>query len=322
MNMLDEYLKFEKNNITAFAKEILSNDYFEEEAFSKLLNTYIENRYFNYYEDEEIPFEDRIFAHLRKTVIKLSEGTNEETKIKLAEMFTVFNYVLCIDGVKTLKDNTLVKLLCDYHKILYNGEDIKLFKEKISKFLKNMADKRKNFFDYFNSDEFGIRKFTTSKDNVIDIELTYNIKFPKLYSEYAIDRVFTSGTIAEDRLLVEYYLMTNIIINDMRACIFDRFYLVDFEPTLFDDKQRLEKLLSVANNDCFKNQVILKVKYDEFAKYGNNIKDMIKDGYSFAIKVDKEIDKSEYILFDIFKYIIVEKDIDKLKGKEIVINNR
>ena len=49
---------------------------------------------------------------------------------------------------------------------------------------------------------------------------------------------------------------------------------------------------------------------------------MIKDGYSFAIKVDKEIDKSEYILFDIFKYIIVEKDIDKLKGKEIIINNR
>ena len=156
----------------------------------------------------------------------------------------------------------------------------------------------------------------------VDIELTYNIKFPKLYSEYAIDRVFTSGTIAEDRLLVEYYLMTNIIINDMRACIFDRFYLVDFEPTIFDDKQRLEKLLGVANNDCFKNQVILKVKYDEFAKYGNNIKDMIKDGYSFAIKVDKEIDKSEYILFDIFKYIIVEKDIDKLKGKEIIINNR
>ena len=37
MNVLDKYIKFERNNINQFAKEVLS-DYYDEEYFSKLLN--------------------------------------------------------------------------------------------------------------------------------------------------------------------------------------------------------------------------------------------------------------------------------------------
>lgn len=313
MNMLEEYLKFEKNNITLFSKQVLSTDFYEEETFNKLLNTYIENRYYNFYSDEDTPFEERIFNHLRKTVMKLSDGADEASKNRLVEMFTIFNYVLCLDGVKTITNKTLVKIVSEYHKNLYNLDDVTLFKEELSKLLKNIDDKRKKFFDYFKTEDFGIKKYGTTKDNLFDVELTHNLRFPKLYSEFAIDKVFNSGVIKEDKLLVEYYLLTSIIINDLRSCIFDRYYLIDFETSLFEDKARFEKLINIAKDDCFKGQTVFKIKYEDFAKYGNNVKDMIRDGYMFALKIDDNIEKHDFVLFDIFSYIIVNNNSKYLK---------
>ena len=40
-----------------------------------------------------------------------------------------------------------------------------------------------------------------------NISIDYDIKFPKLYSEYAIDKVFNSGVIGEDKIFIEYYLV-------------------------------------------------------------------------------------------------------------------
>ena len=324
MNMLKEYINFEKNNITLFAKQVLSTDYYEEETFSKLLDIYMDNRYYNFYSDEATPFEERIFNHLRKTVMKLSEGQDDNTKDRLVEMFTVFNYVLCLDGVKTVTYKTLVRLVSEYHRNLYNLDDVTLFREEMTKLLKTIEDKRKKFFDYFKTSDFEIKNYTTSKDNLIDVELKYNIKFPKLYSEFAIDRVFNEGVIKEDKLLVEYYLLTSMIINDIRGCVFDRFYLIDFATSLFEDKERLSNLLEIASDDCFKGQTIFKITYEEYTKYGNDIKNMIRDGYMFALKINDEIDKNDFILFEMFTYIIVDNNSKYLKSKNdkvIVIND-
>ena len=134
------YVNFEKNNITLFAKQVLSTDYYEEETFSKLLDIYMENRYYNFYSDEATPFEERIFNHLRKAVMKLSEGQDDNTKARLAEMFTVFNYVLCLDGVKTITYKTLVRLVSEYHRNLYSLEDVTLFREEMTKLLKEIEE--------------------------------------------------------------------------------------------------------------------------------------------------------------------------------------
>lgn len=324
MNMLKEYINFEKNNITLFAKQVLSTDYYEEETFSKLLDIYMENRYYNFYSDEATPFEERIFNHLRKAVMKLSEGQDDNTKARLAEMFTVFNYVLCLDGVKTITYKTLVRLVSEYHRNLYSLEDVTLFREEMTKLLKGIEDKRKKFFDYFKTSDFEIKNYTTSKDNLIDVELKYNIKFPKLYSEFAIDRVFNEGVVKEDKLLVEYYLLTSVIIKDIRGCVFDRFYLIDFSTSLFEDKERLANLLEIASDDCFKGQTIFKITYEDYTKYGNDIKNMIRDGYMFAIKISDDIEKNDFILFEMFNYIIVDNNSKYLKSKNdkiIVIND-
>ena len=92
MNMLEEYLNFEKNNITLFAKEILS-DYFDEQIFTQLLNVYIENRYYNYYGENDITFDDNIMKHLEKAFINITEGIDKDAKKKAIENYLIFNSI-------------------------------------------------------------------------------------------------------------------------------------------------------------------------------------------------------------------------------------
>ena len=306
MNMLEKYIEFEKNNIALFAKEVLS-DYYDEEIFAKLLAKYIEARYYNFYSEKDSKMEDTIFERLNKTVKKLLDESDEETKEKISEMYVLFNYVLCFDEVNIIKDNTLVRLLSDYRFGLFGLKD-SIFEENMKRLISTTRLKRKKLFDYFHTDDFYLRKYTTSKDNVISVELNHKINFPKLYSDYAIDRVFHEGNINEDRMLVEYYLVTSLIIKDIKECIYDQYYLVEFATSLFDDKEKLAKTLEITSNDCFKNQTIFKISYADYVKYTNSIKDLIREGYKFSISIEDDTPEDDFILFNIFEYIVVNNN--------------
>ena len=325
MNMLEEYINFEKNNINIFAKEVLSEIY-DEEMFTPLLNAYIDTRYYNTYSEDNSEIEENIFKHLNKALTKMMDNVDNETKDKMTEMYVLFNYILCFDNVNEMDDKILVKILCDHRKDLFGTTD-NLFQENITKLITNTKKKRKKFLSLFNTDGFYLEKYTTSKENLIDIELNHKLKFPKIYSDYAIDRVFKTEDIGEDRLLVEYYLISETIINDIKACSTNTNYLIEFSSSLFDDKEKLQKVQKIAESDCFKNQAVFKVTLEEYVKHGNNIKDMIRNGYRFAIYIGREKIDDDFILFSIFEYIIVSKNSKYCKeakdnDKIVIINDR
>jgi hypothetical protein len=232
------------------------------------------------------------------------------------ENYLVFNFVLYFDGVSFVEDSIFFTLLKKYRMKLFNLDD-KLFQENISKFIYNTNKKREKFYKLFETKDFYLCETATNIDNVKDIVLKYNIDFPKIYSDYAIDRVFDSNTISEEKMFVEYQLVTLNILKDIRSCIFDKNYLVEFPSSLLDNKDGLKSLLDGFSDDCFKNQSIFKIKYEDYCKYGNDIKDMIKDGYLFAIELDEEEDIEDLIIFNIFKYIIVDKDSKYCNNKAI-----
>ena len=306
MNMLEEYLKFEKNNITLFAKEILS-EYFDENIFNPLLNAYVENRYYNYYNENDLTFDDNIMKRLEKEFLSLTEGLEKEVKMKAIENYSVFNFILYYDGVLNIEDSVFFSLLKKYRMKLFNMDD-KLFQENISKFIFKTDKKREKFYTMFETKDFYLNETPTNKNNVIDIVLKYNIEFPKIYSDYAIDRVFESNTISEEKMFVEYQLITLKILKDIRACNFDVNYLIEFPSSLLENKDGLKSLLSSFCDDCFKNQSIFKIKYEDYCNHGNDIKEMIKDGYLLAIELEDEEEIEDLIIFNIFKYIIVDKD--------------
>ena len=316
MNVLEEYIKFEKKNISTFAKEVLTEEYFDDELFEKLLNSYVSVRYYGFYIDHSKKLEESILEELKKATAKIAQGADEETKTKIKNMYLMFGYIMAYDGVLPENDKKLVSSLCNFRIKLFSICDM-IFPENMNKLLSKTKKKRKDFYNFFKSNEFSLKRKTTSKDNVYRLIMKYKIKFPKLYSEYAIDRVFYSGTINEDRLQVMYYLVGNIIMKDINKCIYDNYYLIDFASSLFENKDKLETLIKIIDNDAFKSQSIFIVTYNDFAKYGTNIKEMIKEGYKFALNVGEEDISGDPLLFELFEYILVPQDSDYCNKKNV-----
>lgn len=320
--MIEKYLDYEMKNISLFAKEILAN-YYDEEIFNSMLKTYIDNRYYNYYESSSKDIIDTIFKHLNKETFKLLDGVDEETSKKISEMYMVFNYILWFDDVVNVNDKTLIRFIIDYRKELFGVSDL-VFKDVITKLINESDEGKKKIIDEYKSDDFYLEICTTNRDNIVDVFLNHKLTFPKLYSDYAINRVFTTGDISEDKLFVEYSLVSIDILNDLIGCVFDKYYMIEFAPTIFDNKDKLSKLMSITNNDCFKNKVIFKVNYESYVKYANNIKDMMREGYVFALFIEEKIKEEDLILLEIFNYIVVSSEFDYTgidENKIIVLND-
>lgn len=320
--MIEKYLDFEMKNISLFAKEILAN-YYDEELFNSMLKTYIDNRYYNYYESSSKDIIDTIFNHLNKETVKLLTGVDEETSKKISEMYMVFNYILWFDDVVNVSDKTLMRFVSDYRKELFGVSDL-VSKDVITKLIHESDEEKKKIIDEYKSDDFYLEICTTSKDNIVDVFLNHKLTFPKLYSDYAINRVFTTGDISEDKLFVEYNLVSIDILNDLIGCIYDKYYMIEFAPTMFDNKEKLSKLMSITDNDCFKNKVMFKVNYESYAKYANNIKDMMRNGYMFSLFIEEKLKEEDLILLDIFNYIVVSSKFDHTgidEDKLIILND-
>ena len=307
MNALFEYVNFERNNINNFAKETLS-DYYDEELFNKLLNVYVNSRYYNYNNYSIETLNDNILKDLKGELSKLIVGVEKDVKKKLKEMYIVFYYVMMFDGVIKVSEAKLVNILSKYRDELFNQSD-PIFKENIAKFIEKTKNKRNDFINFFKSDDFALKKRSTSNDNVFDITLNHKIDFPKIYSEFAIDRVYNSGNINEDKLVVLYYMISSIIIKDIKKCVFNNFYLLEFAPSLFENKEKFTNTLEIIDNDMFRNEVYFKISFKDYSKYGGSVKDLIKIGYKFVLECnDEDLKGDSFVLSSMFDYIIVDKD--------------
>ena len=307
MKAINDYINIEKTNINNFAKEILST-YYDEELFNKILNVYINCRYYNYESFAPTTFNDDILHALKKELEKLLIGTEPEVKQKLKEMYLIYYYIFMFDGLIQAPDKKLVTLLSQYRDKLFDEQDM-LFKENIEKIIRTTNEKRKQFINMFKSEDFEIKRKGTSDDKVFDIVLNHKIEFPKLYSEFAIDRVFTTGNVNEDKLLVLYYIVSGVIIKDIKKCIYDNYYLIEFAPSLFENKEKLSATLEVIDNDIFRDHIYFKMSFEDYSKYSGNVKDMIKLGYKFVlICTDEDLKDDNFVLSSMFDYIVVDKN--------------
>ena len=312
MNALLEYITFERNNINNFAKETLS-DYYDADLFDKLLDVYLNDRYYNYNGYKAENLNESIFKDLKGELSKLVVGVDQDVKKKLKEMYVFFYYVMMFDGVIEVSDKKLVNMLSKYRDELFNETDL-IYKDNISKYIEKVKDKRKDFVNFFKGDEFTLKKRNTSSDHVFDIELKHKIDFPKIYSEFAIDRVFNTGNINEEKLVVLYYMISSIIIKDIKKCVYDNYYLLEFAPSIFENKEKFSSLLGIIDNDLFRNTTYFKVSFKDYSRYSGSIKDMIKIGYKFVLECDDEdLQDDSFVLSSMFDYIIVDETSGYIK---------
>ena len=176
--------------------------------------------------------------------------------------------------------------------------------------------------DKYNSEDFDleIKKISSTNKEFYRVKLIYNFEFPKIFSQEAIDEVYNTDIIGEDRLFVEYPMIVNTTLIDILNGVFNKYYIVDFSVDLLKKTKKLEQMLQILENQAAQDKIIFEIGFEDFKDNKTDVFKLIKRGFGFALKTNSDMPVftlDELKILDIFDCIIVDpEDVNKGKYKK------
>lgn len=320
-NLMDEYIDFTSKKIKKYIKMILRSKY-DEEVVQEFLKTYINSRYYNINDENSRAFYLKITDSLKRKQDTLQTKIDKDKLDIVDATMRIFTYMLFFDNVRKVENfkninsirEVITKLLsyCEQTLGLKNQESLEesLYNEITSDLLSKDI-----YLDNFETDDFLLNFERTDEfENVYYTKLDYNIKVPAIYSDEAIDRVFNTGTVGENKLVVEYELLSVVTIRDILEGNFKDKYITEFNNSLFKKTQKLDSILAIINNQALQDKIYLTITYRDLEKNRSLISDYMRQGFNFVIELDDYFtDVEELGKLTLFKFIIVPNNIKLCK---------
>ena len=305
-NLIKKYVDFKKNNFTEYTKMIMGN-YYDEAIFNKYLDKYVGVRYYN----DELEIRATLEYNLNYYLNKIYEKDTSVVSEFIRKLFVLYYYiddVVVFDVERDLSDFVSVVTMIREDKVGIKDEN---FSSQFSQLILDNNKRLSEYINSFDSHEFYLKLSQISSRDLYNVELRYEIEIPKLYSKYAINKIWGLEQISEDKLKIEYYLVNQLILKDIINGVFKNNYLVEFRESLFKKVDKLEQLLEIFNNPIAKELITIKINYEDFISNRELVLNYIKDGYGFAVILDEKYKGSNDVnILDIFKYIIVNRAED------------
>ena len=301
-NVIKEYTDNTKKNYLNYTKKVMGK-YFDKTLFEEYINTYIAIRYYNQEKEVKSTLEANLNYYLNNTY----EITPTKASKFMLELFKMFYY---LDGVKNFKAKEDVKAYIRelnqirVEKLNIHEED---FIREFSKLIRENEKKRLDFLNALETEDFYLERKKRNIQNVYNITLKHHVEIPDIFSNKAIEKVYNSGLIMEDRLFIEYYLVSKELLETIIEGTNQKEYLVEFFPSIMEKKEKTKKLFNIIDNDIAKERITLKITYQDFINNKDEIYDYIKDGFSFGVILDSYFKENPKPLssLDIFHYIIL-----------------
>lgn len=313
-NIMAEYIEYTKKFLREFMEEFFKEQY-DKEITDEYIETYIEARYNNYGGNEnQRVFYRRIYSALKKAEEKLEYNQDEEKHQVIKNMLEIYQYIFYIDFVRPLK-----KDLREFINEMYEKRTTKFqmkrdgaLRENIYKLIKEFREKKEKYLKSFESEDFEliINKYPLIKD-VYKVDLKYNFKLPYIFSDKAISDVYNENIVNEDKIIIEYLMLTVFNIRMILEGKFSTQYLVDFPMTLFEKPKKLDQALRIINDSSIQEKIKIKIKYRDFIIHREEIYELMKNGYKFAVIIDDSfiISKEHIRKLEIFEFVIVSKKL-------------
>ena len=342
-NIMDMYLNFTTKRIKKYMKMIYSG-FYNEEIVNEYLKTYINARYYNIRNTEkparafylriidELNFKQDILIKRNETEVE--DRQEREANLKLIKNTQeVFEYILFFDNVRRIENfkkiDSLREIIKKMMQIVSAEFDVKNSKENEEKIYKEITSdmlEKEIFLDKFETDEFTINlEICEQKEDLYFAKLEHNIKMPIQYSEVAIDKVFTEGIVAEDKLQVEYILLSLISVRDIINGNFKDTYVAEFTNTLFNKKTKLDGILNLLENQALQDKISINIEYSDYIKNNKTILEYTNKGFNFTITLDNTIKNVEDVeKLKMFKIVIAPKNLvlyKEIKQNKDILNN-
>ena len=185
--------------------------FFDEELFNKYLEKYISVRYYNEEPRVRNTFDDHIEFYLNK----IYEQNNTKPSKFILELFRIYFF---IDDVLEFNYDKDIKLYAEtinkvrIEKLGINEENfITEFKEMI---LENNK-KKETYIENLDNHDFYLDITELSINNLYNVNIKQDANIPRLFSNYAINKVWNEKKMTEDKIMVEYYMLNQIILKDI-----------------------------------------------------------------------------------------------------------
>ncbi len=330
-NIMETYIKHTKNFIKEFNKCFFAEKY-DDNISDEYISTYIDARIYNFGEEKQRFFYRRIYESIiekKKEIQKKYE--TEKKKIDpylLDDMAKAYQFIFYFDGVRKTDDlKEFINEICEKRVNIFELSKIRGLENKIYKMVKKYQTENEEFLNSFNTEDFilNIEKYTLI-DDTYKVKLDYNFKVSYIYSNKVIQEVFNEGTIREDKLMIEYSLLTALCIKDINNGIFNKRYLVEFAPSLMKKEKKLKQTLRIIDNLAIQDKIILKIEYENFDTNRDLIYALMQEGYRFAVIIDDAFSPSMTNIkkLEMFEYLLVSdknKNYEKIQQNENKIKN-
>ena len=297
-NIVNMYTDYVLKQFSFYAKEIMGKFYIAS-IFNDLAQEYINIRYYNMYPAKQNN-KTTISYYLNLKIKELTENNKDKVK-NITFMVDIFNYLIYLDSeLEAAEVNKVEKELSNLIKTKYDLDEALEFSKKYREFKKE----KKEFFKAYETNDF-VLEINNIKNRLFNANLKYEIEFPELYSQKAINDTYNSGLVNEDKLFVLYNLVGIKVLNEIIDYNYLDCYLVDFNIDLLNKKDKISRLLKIIDNDITKEKVCFKIKYTEFKTNKDAIFGLINNGFNFALIKDENY-KDEF--HNLFKYVL-EKEV-------------
>ena len=301
-NYIMEYIDYVKKSYLAFFKIMLKNKYSKETCLP-FLDKYISVRY---YDETNYPsikdFTERLNKELLDTLCIIEEDADKNL---LKNIVAMFGYILYFDNICQIENE---EKLLDF----IASSDIVKIEDR-----EHLIERLRTWYVGFKCDLATFDQVVTSKDFTIlekrlyrslySIDLKHNIKISNLYSEYAIEKVFNSGVVNEDKSYITYILTSKLVLSNTINLNFTKKYMVDLPQTLLEKNKKLERLLDILNSTLAKKHIFMRLLYSDYIQHKEVIDRYISEGYSFILELDSSF-KGNTMELILFPYILVHKD--------------
>lgn len=342
-NIMDTYLNFTEKRIKKYMRMFYSQ-YYNEEIVSEYLKTYINARYYNIQNTDkparafylrildELSFKQNILIKRNEEQEQTKDEQEENLKM-INNVKEVFGYILFFDNVRNIDNfkninslKEIIKKIMEIVTVDYKVKSNKDSEESMFKEIKSDMLEKEIFLDKFETEEFSLRfEICEQKEDLYFATLEHDIRMPAQYSENAINKVYTEGIVAEDKLQVEYILLTLISMRDIISGNFKDTYIAEFASSLFKKKAKLDGILSLIANQALQEKISINIYYCDYIKNNKTILDYINKGFDFTITLDNTIRSIEDVeKLKMFKNVIAPQSLvlyKELKQNKAILKN-